>query len=90
MNFALRQVAAEPFFVDEAHTMRGDGWEGDLEELRPEYSAEGGVTPGPQPCEVVVDVMVVDVMVDGASFRITSMSANRSSRERASTSSPGS
>lgn len=34
VNFALRQVAAEPFSVDEARAMRGDGWEGDLEELR--------------------------------------------------------
>ncbi len=34
VNFALRQVAAEPFSVDEARAMRGNGWEGDLEALR--------------------------------------------------------
>jgi Arc/MetJ family transcription regulator len=34
VNFALRQLAAEPMSVDEARRMRGSGWEGDLEKLR--------------------------------------------------------
>ncbi len=34
VNFALRQVAAEPFSVEEARAMRGEGWEGDIEQLR--------------------------------------------------------
>ncbi|MDQ3570503.1 MAG: type II toxin-antitoxin system VapB family antitoxin [Actinomycetota bacterium] len=34
VNFALRQVAAEPFSLEQARAMRGSGWEGDLDELR--------------------------------------------------------
>jgi Arc/MetJ family transcription regulator len=34
VNFALRQLAAEPLSLDEARAMRGSGWEGDLDELR--------------------------------------------------------
>lgn len=34
VNFALRAVAGEALDLDEARTMRGTGWEGDLEELR--------------------------------------------------------
>ena len=34
VNFALRQLAAEPFSLDEAKEMRGVGWEGDLERIR--------------------------------------------------------
>jgi len=34
VNFALRQLAAEPMSLDAARRMRGSGWDGDLEELR--------------------------------------------------------
>ena len=34
INFALRTLAAEPLGVEEAHRLRGSGWEGDLENLR--------------------------------------------------------
>ncbi len=33
VNFALRQLAAETT-VEEAHQLRGSGWEGDLAEMR--------------------------------------------------------
>lgn len=34
VNWALRQAAFEPLHLDEARAMRGQGWEGDLDELR--------------------------------------------------------
>lgn len=34
VNFALQALAAEPLDLDEAHRMRGSGWDGDLGELR--------------------------------------------------------
>ncbi|MBW3604637.1 MAG: type II toxin-antitoxin system VapB family antitoxin [Actinobacteria bacterium] len=34
VNFALRALAAEPLDLEEARSMRGAGWEGDLPELR--------------------------------------------------------
>ena len=34
INFALRALAAEPASLDEARSLRGIGWEGDLEEMR--------------------------------------------------------
>ena len=34
VNLALRALAAEPFSLEEARSMRGSGWEGELEELR--------------------------------------------------------
>lgn len=34
INFALRALAAEPLSVDEAHQLRGSGWDGDLDALR--------------------------------------------------------
>jgi Arc/MetJ family transcription regulator len=34
VNFALRTLAAEPLPIDEARSLRGSGWEGDLEEMR--------------------------------------------------------
>ena len=34
VNFALRALAAEPLGIDEARSLRGSGWEGDLDELR--------------------------------------------------------
>ena len=34
INFALRMLAAEPASVEEARTLRGIGWEGDLDVMR--------------------------------------------------------
>ena len=34
INFALRTIAVEPASLDEARSLRGIGWEGDLEEMR--------------------------------------------------------
>lgn len=34
VNLALRSLAAEPMTVDEARSLRGSGWTGDLEEMR--------------------------------------------------------
>jgi Arc/MetJ family transcription regulator len=34
INFALRTLAAEPASVEEARTLRGIGWEGDLDTMR--------------------------------------------------------
>lgn len=34
VNFALRKLAAEPASLDEAHAMRGTGWDGDLAVMR--------------------------------------------------------
>jgi Arc/MetJ family transcription regulator len=34
INFALRTVAAEQASVDEARSLRGIGWEGDLDAMR--------------------------------------------------------
>lgn len=34
VNFALRSLAAEPMSVDQARSMRGSGWEGDLDLMR--------------------------------------------------------
>lgn len=34
VNLALRALAAEPLGLEEARSMRGSGWEGDLEEMR--------------------------------------------------------
>ena len=34
VNFALRTLAAEPLSLDEARSLRGSGWDGDLETLR--------------------------------------------------------
>ena len=34
INFALRTLAAEPASVQEARTLRGTGWEGDLDAMR--------------------------------------------------------
>ncbi|HEX3541499.1 MAG TPA: type II toxin-antitoxin system VapB family antitoxin [Acidimicrobiales bacterium] len=34
VNFALRNLAAEPLGLAEARQMRGSGWEGDLDEMR--------------------------------------------------------
>lgn len=34
VNFALRIVAGEPLSVEKARSLRGSGWEGDLDEMR--------------------------------------------------------
>lgn len=34
INFALRTLAAEPASVEEARTLRGIGWVGDLDTMR--------------------------------------------------------
>jgi Arc/MetJ family transcription regulator len=34
VNLALRHVAGEPLGLDEARSMRGTGWDGDLDEMR--------------------------------------------------------
>lgn len=34
VNFALRELAAEPLSIEEAKRMRGSGWDGDLDEMR--------------------------------------------------------
>jgi Arc/MetJ family transcription regulator len=34
VNFALQLVATEAMTLDEARSMRGSGWVGDLEEMR--------------------------------------------------------
>lgn len=34
VNFALRTIAAEPLDLEQARSLRGSGWEGDLEEMR--------------------------------------------------------
>ena len=39
INFALRTLAAEQASVDEARSLRGIGWEGDLDAMRSSRSA---------------------------------------------------
>jgi Arc/MetJ family transcription regulator len=39
VNFALKTLAAEPLNLDEAKSLRGSGWDGDLDELRSTRSA---------------------------------------------------
>jgi len=34
VNLALRHVAGEPLGLDEARSMRGTGWDGDLDDMR--------------------------------------------------------
>jgi len=34
VNLALRHVAGEPLGIAEARSMRGSGWDGDLDEMR--------------------------------------------------------
>ena len=34
VNYALRVLTSEPLSVDEAKSLRGSGWEGDLAEMR--------------------------------------------------------
>ena len=34
INYALRTLAAEPLTLDEARSLRGVGWEGDLDAMR--------------------------------------------------------
>ena len=39
VNFALRTLAAEPLTVEEARSLRGSGWDGDLDAVRETRSA---------------------------------------------------
>lgn len=39
INYALRLVAGEALDVEEARSLRGTGWEGDLDEMRSSRSA---------------------------------------------------
>ena len=34
VNLALRRLAGEPLGLDEARSLRGSGWDGDLDEMR--------------------------------------------------------
>lgn len=34
VNFALRTIAAEPLGLKESRSLRGSGWEGDLDAMR--------------------------------------------------------
>ena len=34
VNYALRQLAAEPMGLADARAMRGSGWDGDLSQMR--------------------------------------------------------
>lgn len=34
VNLALRRLASEPLDLDEALSLRGSGWDGDLDEMR--------------------------------------------------------
>ncbi len=34
INYALRTLAADPLSLDEARTLRGSGWNGDLDRMR--------------------------------------------------------
>ena len=34
VNFALRTVAGEPLGLDKARSLRGSGWDGDLDQMR--------------------------------------------------------
>jgi Arc/MetJ family transcription regulator len=34
VNLALHRLAGEPLVVDEARSLRGSGWEGELDEMR--------------------------------------------------------
>jgi Arc/MetJ family transcription regulator len=39
VNFALQFLATEPFNLDEARSLRGSGWDGDLDAMRTNRSA---------------------------------------------------
>lgn len=39
VNYALRLVAGEAMDLDQARSMRGSGWEGDLDEMRESRTA---------------------------------------------------
>jgi Arc/MetJ family transcription regulator len=34
VNLALRRLAGEPLDLDDARSLRGSGWDGDLDEMR--------------------------------------------------------
>lgn len=39
VNFALRTIAAEPLTLEDARSLKGSGWNGDLDEMREPKSA---------------------------------------------------
>lgn len=39
VNFALRALAAEPLSIEQARSLRGSGWEGDLDSMRESRTA---------------------------------------------------
>lgn len=39
VNFALRALAAEPLSLEQARSLRGSGWEGDLDTMRESRTA---------------------------------------------------
>ncbi|MCL4140304.1 UNVERIFIED_CONTAM: hypothetical protein GTU68_014026 [Idotea baltica] len=39
VNFALRTIAAEPLTLEEARSLKGSGWDGDLDTMREPKSA---------------------------------------------------
>lgn len=39
VNFALQSLAGEPLNLDEARSLRGSGWDGDLAQMRDEKSS---------------------------------------------------
>jgi Arc/MetJ family transcription regulator len=39
VNFALRALAAEPLSLQQARSLRGSGWEGDLDAMRESRTA---------------------------------------------------
>jgi Arc/MetJ family transcription regulator len=39
VNFALRALAAEPLSLEQARSLRGSGWEGDLDAMRESRTA---------------------------------------------------
>ena len=38
VNFALQTLAREPLSLEEARSLRGSGWDGDLDEMRADRS----------------------------------------------------
>lgn len=39
VNFALRTLAAEPLSLEQARSLRGSGWDGDLDTMRESRTA---------------------------------------------------
>lgn len=49
VNLALRLLAVEPLSVDDARAMRGEGWEGNLSQMRDHEPAGRESTPVRRP-----------------------------------------